>query len=123
MSRRLKFLTVIFSSLFLSFKLLAENTEYTFNDEHIMLANEIIEILENHHFTKKRYISIKPQALDSFLDTLDPSRSIFLEKEINDFTADDLDLESNDQSASLEKAFNIFASATWPKKPIPIRLK
>ena len=108
MSRRLKFLTVIFSSLFLSFKLLAENTEYTFNDEHIMLANEIIEILENHHFTKKRYISIKPQALDSFLDTLDPSRSIFLEKEINDFTADDLDLESNDQSASLEKAFNIF---------------
>ena len=107
MTRRFKFLIVIFSSFFLSCGLLAENTEYSFNDEHIKLANEIIEILENHHFTKKKYVSIKPEALDSFLDRLDPSRSIFLEQEINDFS-DDLDPAINDQSASLEKAFNIF---------------
>ena len=108
MTRRFKFLIVIFSSLFLSYGLLAENTEYSFNDEHIKLANEIIEILENHHFTKKKYASIKPQALNSFLDRLDPSRSIFLEKDINDFTDNDLDPTINDKSASLEKAFNIF---------------
>ena len=107
MKRRFKFLIAILSSLFLSYGLLAENTEYSFNDEHIKLANEIIEILENHHFTKKKYVSIKPEALDSFLDRLDPSRSIFLEQEINDFS-DDLDPAINDQSASLEKAFNIF---------------
>tara|TARA_B100000953_G_scaffold11519_1_gene10334 strand:- start:87 stop:2147 length:2061 start_codon:yes stop_codon:yes gene_type:complete len=107
MKRRFKFLIAILSSLFLSYGLLAENTEYSFNDEHIKLANEIIEILENHHFTKKKYVSIKPEALDSFLDRLDPSRSIFLEQEINDFS-DDLDPAINDQSASLDKAFNIF---------------
>jgi len=107
MTRRFKFLIAILSSLFLSYGLLAENTEYSFNDEHIKLANEIIEILENHHFTKKKYVSIKPEALDSFLDRLDPSRSIFLEQEINDFS-DDLDPAINDQSASLDKAFNIF---------------
>ena len=107
MKRRFKFLIAILSSLFLSCGLLAENTEYSFNDEHIKLANEIIEILENHHFTKKKYVSIKPEALDSFLDRLDPSRSIFLEQEINDFS-DNLDPAINDQSASLDKAFNIF---------------
>ena len=107
MTKRLKFLIVILSSLFLSYGLPAENTEYSFNDEHIKLANEIIQILESHHFTKKKYDSIKAEALSSFLDRLDPSRSIFLEKEINDFT-DDLDPAINDQKASLEKAFNIF---------------
>ena len=107
MTRRFKFLIVILSSLFLSYGLPAENTEYSFNDEHIQLANEIIQILENHHFTKKKYDSIKSEALDLFLDRLDPSRSIFLEKEINNFT-DVLDPVINDQKASLEKAFNIF---------------
>ncbi len=107
MTRRFKFLIVILSSLFLSHGLPAENTEYSFNDEHIQLANEIIQILENHHFTKKKYDSIKSEALGSFLDRLDPSRSIFLEKEINNFT-DDLDPVINDQKASLKKAFNIF---------------
>ncbi len=107
MTRRFKFLIVVLSSLFLSHGLPAENTEYSFNDEHIQLANEIIQILENHHFTKKKYDSIKSEALGSFLDRLDPSRSIFLEKEINNFT-DDLDPVINDQKASLKKAFNIF---------------
>ena len=107
MTRQLKFLIAALSSLFLSYGLLAENTEYSFNDEHIKLANEIIQILENHHFTKKKYASIKPEALGSFLDRLDPSRSIFLEKEINYFT-NNLDPAINDQNASLEKAFNIF---------------
>jgi len=64
--------------------------------------------LEKHHFTKKKYLSIKTEALDSFLDRLDPSRSVFLEKEVNSFAANDLDTEINDQHASLEQAFKIF---------------
>jgi len=108
MTRSFRFLIVTLFSFFLSYGLLAENTEYSFNEEHIKLTNEIIKILENHHFTKKKYISIKSEALNSFLDRLDPSRSIFLQKEINDFTNVGLDHEINDQSASLEKAFNIF---------------
>ena len=108
MTRHFEFLIVTLFSFFLSYGLLAENTEYSFNEEHINLANEIIKILENHHFTKKKYISVKPEALNSFLDRLDPSRSIFLEKEITDFTDDDLNPEINDQNASLEKAFKIF---------------
>ena len=108
MAKHFEFLIVTLFSFFLSYGLLAENTEYSFNEEHINLANEIIKILENHHFTKKKYISVKPEALNSFLDRLDPSRSIFLEKEITDFTDDDLNPEINDQNASLEKAFKIF---------------
>ena len=108
MTRHFEFLIVTLFSFFLSYGLLAENTEYSFDEEHIKLANEIIKILENHHFTKKKYISLKQEALNSFLDRLDPSRSIFLEKEITDFTDDGLDPEINDQNASLEKAFKIF---------------
>ena len=108
MTRHFEFLIVTLFSFFLTYGLLAENTEYSFNEEHINLANEIIKILENHHFTKKKYLSVKPEALNSFLDRLDPSRSIFLEKEITDFTDDDLNPEINDQNASLEKAFKIF---------------
>ena len=108
MAKHFEFLIVTLFSFFLSYGLLAENTEYSFNEEHINLANEIIKILENHHFTKKKYISVKPEALNSFLDRLDPSRSIFLEKEITDFTDDDLNSGINDQNASLEKAFKIF---------------
>ena len=108
MTRHFEFLIVTLFSFFLSYGLLAENTKYSFNEEHIKLANEIIKILENHHFTKKKYISLKPEALNSFLDRLDPSRSIFLEKEITDFTDDGLDPEIDDQNASLEKTFKIF---------------
>jgi len=108
MTRCFEFLIVTLFSFILSYGLLAENTEYSFNEEHVKLTNEIIKILENYHFTKKKYISIKQEALKSFLDRLDPSRSIFLEKEINEFTDDVLDPEINDQNASLEKAFKIF---------------
>ncbi len=107
MTKQFKFLIVTISSLFLPYGLLAENTKYSFNEEHINLANEVIGILENHHFTKKKYISLKPEALNSFLDRLDPSRSIFLEKEVNEFTIQ-LDPTINNQNDSLEEAFNIF---------------
>ena len=108
MTRLIKFLLLLCcSQLFLS-GLLAETEEYVFNDDHVKLTNEIIEILEKHHFTKKKYLSIKTEALNSFLDRLDPSRSVFLEKEVNSFATKDLNAEINDQHASLEQAFKIF---------------
>ncbi len=109
MTRLIKFLLLLFCSQLLLSGLLAETEEYFFNDDHVKLTNEIIEILEKHHFTKKKYLSIKTEALDSFLDRLDPSRSVFLEKEVNSFAANDLNAEINDQHASLEQAFKIFA--------------
>ena len=108
MTRLIKFLLLLFCSQLLLSGLLAETEEYFFNDGHVKLTNEIIEILEKHHFTKKKYLSIKTEALDSFLDRLDPSRSVFLEKEVNSFAANDLNAEINDQHASLEQAFKIF---------------
>ena len=108
MTRLIKFLLLLCCSQLLLSGLLAETEEYVFNDDHVKLTNEIIEILEKHHFTKKKYLSIKTEALDSFLDRLDPSRSVFLEKEVNSFAANDLDAEINDQHASLEQAFKIF---------------
>ena len=108
MTRLIKFLLLLFCSQLLLSGLLAETEEYFFNDDHVKLTNEIIEILEKHHFTKKKYLSIKTEALDSFLDRLDPSRSVFLEKEVNSFAANDLNAEINDQHASLEQAFKIF---------------
>ena len=108
MTRLIKFLLLLFCSQLLLSGLLAETEEYFFNDDHVKLTNEIIEILEKHHFTKKKYLSIKTEALDSFLDRLDPSRSVFLEKEVNSFATKDLNAEINDQHASLEQAFKIF---------------
>ena len=108
MTRLIKFLLLLFCSQLLLSGLLAETEEYVFNDDHVKLTNEIIEILEKHHFTKKKYLSIKTEALDSFLDRLDPSRSVFLEKEVNSFAANGLNAEINDQHASLEQAFKIF---------------
>ena len=108
MTRLIKYLLLLCCSQLLLSGLLAETEEYFFNDDHVKLTNEIIEILEKHHFTKKKYLSIKTEALDSFLDRLDPSRSVFLEKEVNSFAAKDLDAEINDQHASLEQAFKIF---------------
>ena len=94
MTRLIKFLLLLFCSQLLLSGLLAETEEYVFNDDHVKLTNEIIEILEKHHFTKKKYLSIKTEALDSFLDRLDPSRSVFLEKEVNSFAAKTLMLRS-----------------------------
>ncbi len=108
MTRLIKFLLLLCCSQLLLSGLLAETEEYVFNDDHVKLTNEIIEILEKHHFTKKKYLSIKTEALDSFLDRLDPSRSVFLEKEVNSFATKDLEAEINDQHASLEQAFKIF---------------
>tara|TARA_Y100000590_G_scaffold213192_1_gene241517 strand:+ start:10351 stop:12402 length:2052 start_codon:yes stop_codon:yes gene_type:complete len=105
MKDALKYL-LITSQLLLSSLLVGEE-EFNFNEDHVDLVNEIIEILENHHFSKKKYLSIKKESLDLFFNQLDPSKSIFTDKDISSFSIDSSS-EINDQITSLKKAFEIF---------------
>ena len=108
MKRSNNYLLCLLCCQFLLSGVSAEDKKYSFTEEHIELSNEIIQILENHHFTKKKYPSIKKEALDSYLDRLDPGRSIFLQKEIDSFLSENNNHDPYDQQASLGKAFKIF---------------
>ena len=108
MKRSNKFLLFLICCQFFLSSILAEDNKYAFTEAHVELSNEIIQILENYHFTKKKYPSIKKEALDTYLDRLDPSRSIFLQKEVNSFFSEDINDNSYDQRIALGKAFNIF---------------
>ena len=90
MKRSNKFLLFLICCQFFLSSILAEDNKYAFTEAHVELSNEIIQILENYHFTKKKYPSIKKEALDTYLDRLDPSRSIFLQKEVNSFFSEDI---------------------------------
>lgn len=108
MKRSNNYLLCLLCCQFLLSGVSAEDKKYSFTEEHIELSNEIIQILENYHFTKKKYPSIKKEALDSYLDRLDPGRSIFLQKEIDSFLSENNNDDPYDQQASLGKAFKIF---------------
>ena len=108
MKRSNNYLLCLLCCQFLLSGVSAEDKKYSFTEEHIELSNEIIQILENYHFTKKKYLSIKKEALDSYLDRLDPGRSIFLQKEIDSFLSENNNDDPYDQQASLGKAFKIF---------------
>ena len=108
MKRSNNYLLCLLCCQFLLSGVSAEDKKHSFTEEHIELSNEIIQILENYHFTKKKYPSIKKEALDSYLDRLDPGRSIFLQKEIDSFLSENNNDDPYDQQASLGKAFKIF---------------
>ena len=59
MTRLIKYLLLLCCSQLLLSGLLAETEEYVFNDDHVKLTNEIIEILEKHHFTKKNIFQLR----------------------------------------------------------------
>ena len=108
MKRSNNYLLCLLCCQFLLSGVSAEDKKYSFTEEHIELSNEIIQILENYHFTKKKYPSIKKEALGSYLDRLDPGRNIFLQKEIDSFLSENNNDDPYDQQASLGKAFKIF---------------
>ena len=108
MKRSNNYLLCLLCCQFLLSGVSAEDKKHSFTEEHIELSNEIIQILENYHFTKKKYPSIKKEALDSYLDRLDPGRSIFLQKEIDSFLSENNNDDPYNQQASLGKAFKIF---------------
>ena len=96
--------------IIISLNLLSENPEdfYTFNDDHIKLIKEVIGILETQHFTKKSYISLKEESLYSYLERLDPNRTIFLASEIERFVKQHQSLRKENQFEELNRAFEIF---------------
>ena len=76
--------------------------------DHIKLIKEVIGILETQHFTKKSYISLKEESLYSYLERLDPNRTIFLASEIERFVKQHQSLRKENQFEELNRAFEIF---------------
>ena len=64
-------------SLLFSLNTFAKNN-LTFSEKDVELSSEIIGILENYHFTKMKYPSIKTEALKDYIKRLDPNKTIFL---------------------------------------------
>ena len=57
--------------------------EFSYTENQISLAQEILTILEEDHFLKKNFNSIWEEALDVYLERLDPNKNIFLSEELN----------------------------------------
>ena len=102
-----KLLILFFGSLLLSLNTFAKNS-LTFSEKDVELSSEIIGVLENYHFTKKKYPSIKTEALKEYIKRLDPNKTIFLEEEIAYYLDDEKLHNPYDQKTSLTKAYGIF---------------
>jgi len=100
-------LFLIVNCTLLSLPILAEKN-LNFSEKDVELSTEIIGILENNHFTKKKYSSVKEEALIEYIERIDPNRSIFLEKEVVSYLEDEKLQNPYDQKTSLQKAYKIF---------------
>ncbi len=80
--------------------------EFSYTENQISLAQEILTILEEDHFLKKNFDSIWEEALDVYLERLDPNKNIFLSEELNEFKQD-IDGKT-DIKDNLEVAYNVF---------------
>ena len=80
----------------------------TFSEKDVELSSEIIEILENYHFSKKKYPLIKEDSLKEYFERLDPNRSIFLKKEVDLYLENEKLQNAYDQKTSMENAYEIF---------------
>ena len=61
---------------------------FSYTEDQIALAKEIITILEEDHFLKKSFDSIRTEAFDLYLERLDPDKNIFLSSEFTKFKKD-----------------------------------
>ena len=62
--------------------------EFSYTEDQIALAKEVIKILEEDHFLKKSFDSIHIEAFDLYLERLDPNKNIFLSSELTKFKED-----------------------------------
>ena len=62
--------------------------EFSYTEDQIALAKEVIKILEEDHFLKKSFDSIHIEAFDLYLERLDPNKNIFLSNELTKFKED-----------------------------------
>ena len=67
MTKFFKFLLLFFFCQLSTSNLLTEEKKFWINDDQIKLVNEVIEILEEDHYTKKNYSSIKEDIVVSFM--------------------------------------------------------
>ena len=103
-------LVLFFLFLLLIQRLYAAETikldEFSYSEDQIALAKEVIKILEEDHFLKKSFDSIHTEALDLYLERLDPNKNIFLSSELTKFK-DDI-ANKKDINKNLEVAYEAF---------------
>ncbi len=103
-------LVLFFLFLLLIQRLYAAETikldEFSYSEDQIALAKEVIKILEEDHFLKKSFDSIHMEALDLYLERLDPNKNIFLSSELTKFKDDIANKE--DINKNLEVAYEAF---------------
>ena len=103
-------LVLFFLFLLLIQRLYAAETikldEFSYSEDQIALAKEVIKILEEDHFLKKSFDSIHTEALDLYLERLDPNKDIFLSGELTKFK-DDI-ANKKDINKNLEVAYEAF---------------
>ena len=59
--------------------------DFSYTENQVALADEVIKILEEDHFLKKSFDSVQLEAFDLYLERLDPNKNIFLSSELNKF--------------------------------------
>ena len=103
-------LVLFFLFLLLIQRLYAAETikldEFSYSEDQIALAKEVIKILEEDHFLKKSFDSIHTEALDLYLERLDPNKDIFLSGELTKFKDDIANIK--DINKNLEVAYEAF---------------
>jgi len=85
MNKLKKQLLLLFILSTFPLKICLEERSFNYSEENFELSKEIINILEGEHFIKKSFSTIKVDAFELFLERLDPSKSIFLDREVRNF--------------------------------------
>ena len=81
-------------------------SQFSFTEEQVQLASEIIAKLESNHLVKKEYQDIKEEAVEVFINRLDPNKNIFTSREVDQFSMQSKK-ESNIKE-DVNNAFNLF---------------
>ena len=87
MMKRIKILSSTLFVIGLSFLPLiySEETSLVYSQEHLDLYQEVINILEEDHYIKKDFASMKQETLALYIDRIDPNKEIFLYSETENF--------------------------------------
>ena len=104
------FLLLVFLSLFLVQRFFATETinldDFSYTEDQVALAQEVITILEEDHFLKKSFASIQNEAFDLYLERLDPNKNIFLSSELAEYK--EALNNKNDIKDNLKVAYDAF---------------
>ena len=110
MMKRIKILSSTLFVIGLSFLPLiySEETSLVYSQEHLDLYQEVINILEEDHYIKKDFASMKQEAVALYIDRIDPNKEIFLYSETENFLKGLGVSVTNEVEDSLDLAFRIF---------------